>query len=288
MPRLEPPPGFLRSEQAQERLGMSDTLLRKYVKEGQIKKYGPPGSKQKPFYSEKEVEALRLALRSFPEAQVTSWRDNPSFRFEVATENDISAIRAINYLAYRERYPDDFPISYATCLVWMKKNPRTFFVSRDQDGNVRGSAILLPVSNNLIEQFIHDEVEPDDIPEKEIEEYLPGASIDNLYVLSLVADPSFSERIKKVCGRNLIQGIAEFFIGLGDEGVEIETVTARSFLPDGIRLLQRIGFANIHSPIPGKRLYVANVAESGIEFLEKYRESLARWKSKQSKSQVEQ
>jgi len=258
---------------------MSDTLLRKYVKEGQLNKYGPSGSKQKPFYSAREVEALRLALRSFPEAQMTSWRDNPSFRFEVATENDIPAIRAINYLAYRERYPDDFPISYATCLVWMKKNPRTFFVSRDHEGNVRGSAILLPVSNNLVERFIHDEIELDDIQGNEIEEYYPGASIDNLYVLSMVVDPSFPGRIKAACGRNLIKGMTEFFIDLGNEGVEIETVTARSFLPDGIRLLQHLGFANIHSPIPGKKLYVANVAESGIEFLEEYKETLVRWKN---------
>jgi hypothetical protein len=59
----------------------------------------------------------------------------------------------------------------------------------------------------------------------------------------------------------------------GSKGVIIEMITAIGYSPEGRRLLQRIGFSEIPPPVPGKRAFRINIAESGAPLILQYREA---------------
>lgn len=100
-----------------------------------------------------------------------------------------------------------------------------------------------------------------------------------MYVVALAVDPSYrSRKLKHVYGARLIQGLFEFVLDLARAGVEIETITARSFTVDGKRLLQEMGMAHLRSPVPDIELYSIRVAESGFWALVRYSDLLAEWK----------
>lgn len=66
MPRLKPAPGYVTSKEAAEMLDISDATLSTYVKNGWLKRYGPPARKHK-FYKESEIRALIASRNTFDE-----------------------------------------------------------------------------------------------------------------------------------------------------------------------------------------------------------------------------
>lgn len=47
---------------------------------------------------------------------------------------------------------------------------------------------------------------------------------------------------------------------------------------DGIRLLRKLGFPQMHSPVEGKLLYRVDIKESGFYLFEHYTRLLNEWK----------
>lgn len=269
MPRLQPGPGYMTSKQAQERLGVSDTLLRKYVKEGRINRYGPIGQKNKPFYKEEEIEAFYHARQVYEEVRVNV---GPS-TFGVAEEKDMPAILDIDTRTFEEGAAASFEV----CLSWFRRNQQTFFVVKDSKEIVKGYASFLPMDKTFIEQFIHGELSGEDIDPSMIKPFVSGEAL-HVYVMSIATDPRCTIAEKRRYGQRLISGLLTFLLDLANEGVEIVSITARSHKKDGIELLEKVGFTKLRSPIPGHELFVVNVLESGISFFMQYTEKLNKWK----------
>ena len=264
-------------------LNGSDAMLARYVKEGRLKRYGPPDRKHK-FYKLTEVEAV-VAARNVFEAEYTrgQWRDNPVSTFELAREEDMPAIARIGTAIFRdERNPTYEPTPVEVRLAWMRKNPETYHVLRNHEGVLVGYVCILPLRKEIIEGFILDEIKTSDMTENEIEPFQPGTPI-HLYIMSVCIDPACTLVQKHEYGARLIAGLFAFLLELGARGVEIQTITARSYKPDGIRLLKKIGIPQLRSPIPNKNLFSVTVAESGIGLCLRYSEFLEQWRS-ESKS----
>jgi hypothetical protein len=287
MPRLQPPNGYITAKEAQERLKISDTLLRRYVLNGELKKYGPVGRTYKPWYKDEEIEALIHAQQILEEAPVTvvkkGYRFNPTSSFELAKEEDMPAIIDIDTRTFK--HP---AASLQTCLSWLRKNPHTFYVLKNSEGVVRAYASLIPMDKSLIDQFVCDELQGKDITADMVNLYTPGKSLD-VYIMALAVDPNCSPAEKNTYGGRIILGLFRFILELGNQGVDIRTITARNYmqnedeedavrLPDGQRLLRKIGFTRLRSGIPGVGLFVVNVAESGISIFERYSKLLQDWK----------
>jgi hypothetical protein len=253
------------SKQAQKRLGVSDTLLRKYAKEKKINRYGPVGQKNKPFYKEVEIEALFHARQIFEKA------DGPS-TFSVAEEKDIFTILDIDARTF-----DGAAASFDVCMTWFRKNPQTFFVVKDEHGTVKGYASLLPMQKTSIDQFIRSEISGEDITPDMVLSYAPGETLD-LYVMAIAIDPDCNISEKRRYGQRMISGLLAFLYSLADEGVEITTITARSHKTDGLQLLKKIGFCQLRSPVPGHELFRMNIPESGVSYFLVYAERLEKWK----------
>jgi hypothetical protein len=275
MPRLQPPEGYTTAADAASRLGVSDSLLSRYVQKGRLHRYGPV-ERQHKFYKLSEIDALLAAERVFPEQPKQyargAWRDNPTPTFRLATTEDMPAIVEIS----RRIFGDPVP-SVDARLAWLSKNAETFHVLCNEQATIVGYSSLLPLKKGVINRFIRDEIDAEQITGDEVEPYEPGRPL-HLYVMSIGIDTCYRASEKHEYGAALVRGLFAFFYNLASRGIEIETITARSHKPDGLRLLRKMSIPQLRSPVAGKSLFVLKVAESGFDPFVRYCEHLAEWK----------
>lgn len=267
MPRLKPAPGYITAKDAIAMLDISDATLSTYVKKGWLKRYGPSGRQHK-FYKLSEVEALIESRNTFDEYQ-----EMLPASFDVATPEDMPTIVDIDKRTFH------VDITEQTYLRWMKKNPETFFVLRDGGDKVVGYACLLPLKKEVMDRFVRDEIDMDDISPDDVALFEPGRPL-HLYVIALCVDPVYRAAIKHEYGARLVRGLFTFVLELARRGIEIETITARTYKADGIRLLRKMGIPQLRSSVIGKHLFSVNVADSGFPILIRYSDLLANWKQK--------
>jgi len=287
MPRLTPASGYCTAKEATRLLNISDATLSTYVKNGWLKRYGPPERKHK-FYKLNEIEALIASRNTFGE-----YREKLSADFAIATPEDIPAIADIDERTFNANKEEAEPKETYTHWIsgtyrrWIQKNPEAFFVLRNRANQVVSFAALVPIKKSTMDLFIRDEIGMRDIPIDDIEPFESGKSV-HLYVIALCVDPVYkTAKAKAEYGKLMIRGIFEFFLDLARRGVEIETITARNEKdkPDGKKLLQKLGIPQLRSPVPDMYLFSVRVADSGYDMLVKYSDILAEWKQEHSSTQ---
>jgi ribosomal protein S18 acetylase RimI-like enzyme len=267
LPRLKPAPGYITAKDAIAMLDISDATLSTYVKKGWLKRYGPLGRQHK-FYKLSEIEALVESRNTFDEYQEML----PAF-FGVAAPEDMSTIVALDKRIFH------VDITEETYLRWMKKNPETFFVLRGSSDTVVGYVCLLPLKKEIMDRFVRDEIDMDDISPDDVALFEPGRPL-HLYVIALCVDPAYRSAIKHAYGARLVRGLFTFLLELARKGIEVETITARTYKADGIRLLRKMGIPQLRSPVIGKHLFSVCVADSGFPILVRYSDLLSDWKQK--------
>ena len=280
MPRLQPPEGYTTAKDAAERLHVSDGMLSIYVRQGKLHRYGPSGRHHK-FYKISELDAFIEARQTFEEPYKRGqWKHNETSTFRQAIPDDLDAIIAMSQRAYPE---DGLPLR-ETWEGWMRKEPESFQVLINQQNSVVGYSTILVMPPTTLDLFIRDALPVDEIRPDMLDVFQPNKAL-HLYVMSLVIDPQYPKLKKHEYGSRLIQGIFSFFLGLAERGIEVESITARSETPDGIRLMRKLGFPTVKSPIPrhNRYLFIVKVSESGLPLFERYSELLARWKHQQEK-----
>lgn len=265
MPRLKPAQGYITATEAKGLLEIGDATLALYVKNGWLKRYGPPARKHL-FYKRSEVEALIESRNTFDEYQ-----EKHAATFEQATLEDIPAIVDMDKRIFHVEITDE------TYGRWLRKNPECFFVLRDTAHKIVGYTCLLPVDRAVIDRFVRDEIDMDEIMPGDVELFEPGRGL-HLYVIALCVDPVYKSATKAEYGAKLVRGLYAFLYDLARRGVSLETITARSYKPDGLRLLRKMGIPQLRSPIPGKQLFSVNVAESGFPTFVRYSDLLDAWK----------
>jgi hypothetical protein len=281
MPRMGPPKGYLTSKEAQKRLDISDTRLRRYAQEGELHKYGPVGGTYQPWYKETEVEALYHSRRMLETAYVKGgYKNNPTSTFEIAQEEDMPSIIDIDTRTFK--HP---AASLEVCLTWLRRNPHTFYVLKNKEGVVRAYASLIPLDKAVIDRFIRDELDGENLTAEMIHEYASGVPL-SVYVMGIATAPDCSHAEKRVYGSHIVRGLFNFLLEMADQGVEIRSIVARNYmkkgeleLNDGLLLLRKMGFTQVKSSVPGVGVFVINVPESGIDIFERYSQRLEDWKA---------
>jgi len=272
---MQPPSGWLRGKDVTTRLGISDSLLSRYVEDGKIRRHVPHG-RTYGFYNEDDVRILEEVRVAFP--GVKRRQKHRSF-FSIARRSDIPAIAKIDHDAIHHEddlYNDEF------FLQWQQRNPETLFALRDTDGVVVGFVSILPVQRVVLDRFLRGEIGVTDILDEDIPLFTTGAMI-HLYVVALAINPKFPVAIRHEYGAALLAGFFSFLLALADRGVSIETITARSHTQDGIKLMRKLGLPWLLSAVPGMELFSVRVAESGMPFLRKYYAKLEQWKQEHQK-----
>jgi len=262
MPRLQPPPGWLRANEVTARLHISDSLLSRYVDEGKIRHHVPDGRKYG-FYNEDDIKILENVNAAFPD--VKQHQKHRSF-FSIAKRSDIPSIAKIDHDAI---HPEDSVYNDECFLKWQQLNPETLFTLRDISGVIVGFISILPLTRSALERVIRGESSLTDIADKDILLFTKSATI-HLYVVALAIDPQYPTKTQHEYGATLLAGFSSFMLALADRGVVIETLTARSHTQDGIKLMRRLGLPWLISPVAGMELFSVVVADSGMPFLRKY------------------
>lgn len=267
MPRMQPPPGWLRNKEVTTRLQIADSLLAKYVGEGKIRHHVPHG-RTYGFYNEDDVRVLEEAQRVFP--SMKPHKTYPAF-LSIANRSDIPTLSRIDHDAI---HPDDTKYLDSSFLRWHQKNPETLFTLRSTSGTIVGFFCILPMQHNPLDQMLTGTRGIDTSSDENITLFTPGNTI-HLFVGALAVDPSVSLSAKHTYGAALLAGFFRFLMSLAERGVFIETITARSHTHDGIKLMRKVGIPWLISPNPTSEIFSVRVSESGIPFLRKYREKLA-------------
>jgi hypothetical protein len=217
-----------------------------------------------------QLEAERVYMRQYKPGQ---WRKNASSTFERATEADMPAIIEIDRRIFGAPAAE-----LERSLQWLRKNPDTFYVLRNESGVITGYGSLLPLEREVIDLFVRDQIDGESITPDKIPEYTPGGGPYDLYAMSIGIDPAYGTKEKHEYGARLVAGLFAFLLNLAERGIEVATITARSYKPDGMRLLRKMGFPQLRSLVPHKNLFAVNIAESGFPLFVRYNELLAEWK----------
>ncbi|HMH10337.1 MAG TPA: hypothetical protein VK553_06475, partial [Candidatus Nitrosopolaris rasttigaisensis] len=132
--------------------------------------------------------------------------------------------------------------------------------------------------DNVLKQTLPFKIEIDDI-----EDFKEGNNVD-LWLHVIGVKLGFTASEKHIYGAKLIGGIIELILGLGEKGITIGTMAARSNTSDGIRLMRRAGFTEVPPATPERRTFIINVNESGIPYVMQYKEKLSAWKERDNLS----
>ncbi|MBA2395104.1 MAG: hypothetical protein H0V70_20430 [Ktedonobacteraceae bacterium] len=252
---------YYTAQKAQEVLDMTYSGLKYQVSIGNIKSEIPKGRRQS-YYRAKDVEQVATDLKSFSIHR----RNKPTQFIRVTTKEEMEKCMEISRALFGSERGD-----IEKHMKIIKKNPDTYFMIKDEDQTI-GYTAIWPVKpekiNNLLAQTIPVKISPEDI-----EAFKEGKNLD-IYINVIGVKPGFTREEKRYYGSRLISGLVEVIISLGEKGISIGTIAARSNMPDGIRIMKGIGFTEIEPITPERRTFIINIKESGIPFVRKYKQAL--------------
>lgn len=249
---------------AQEVLNMTYSGVRNQVIAGHIKAVTPKGKRQL-YYRAKDVERLARDLQKLMHKESIS-----AGVTVVQTREEMIACLDISRSIWGGIFSDCDLDEY---MRMVEKNPYICFAlkSNDQIVGYTGIAPLkMGVLPHVLAQTLPVKISPD-----EMETFDPGVQMD-LFLTVMAVKPSVSLIEKRMYGAKLVSDLIERVKQWGSEGVDIKTIAARSNTSDGLHLLRHIGFTEIVRATPERRTFVIKVEESGIPFIEEYKEALAK------------
>jgi hypothetical protein len=271
MTRGQPPDGWLTATNAKKKLGnISDGRLRTLTGkgEGKIEHLLPAGSKVG-FYKEDDVTAL--VHRWNKEALASGNPTLPGAHFDVATKEDMPEIVELLIKVWGGEDTS------AKRNAWLDQNPETCFVVRSH-GVVRGCIFILPLAEERIWSLLkgEDKYATGAIEPKEILSYETNKPAF-LYLLSMTSDDiGIGETNRRKWGSTIVRGLFNHIVALGERGIPVSLIAARSSRPDGINIMRHIGFCEIE-PCGSRRNFIIEVQKSGIDFCMKHKAAYAEW-----------
>jgi hypothetical protein len=262
---------YYAAKEAQKILGMTYSALRNQVDAGNIRSIVPPGKRQA-VYLREDVAQLAREMEAFFVAKQAA----PSV-FKKATEEDMPESVALSAAIFGG--VNIIPLERR--IAWLKRNPDIDYILR-HDSEMVGYASIVPLRPETLAPLLRDELLAKDITPDEIEEFKPGKPLQ-LYIMAMGIKPRLSKLEKRTYASRLLKGMRDVIIEMGKRGVVIDTIIARSEVPDGINILRHYGFTEVPSEVPGTRNFIIEIEKSGIPALMEYKRELAAWKERSKK-----
>lgn len=262
MPRMRVGNQHYTAKDVKEKLHITQGELNTFVRNGTLKPETPPGKKQG-VYKKAEVDRLVLERQAF-----MALPQKTTSTFSRASKEDIKAVVELTRILFGLRESPEATL--ARRLSWIEKNSEIFYVLKSE-GQVVGYAAMLPLKPEKVEKILKGEEYAQEINAEEIEDFVPGKPL-HIYLVAAGITPGISHYEKRSYGARLISGMLGILIDLGRRGVIIDTLAARSDTPDGIRLLKH-GFTEVPT-ITHARNFIVKVNESGIPFIQEYKQAL--------------
>jgi len=270
------------SAEARKKLGISPSTLTNLVNKGIIEKVIPVGY-ERGFYTKESVdqyyEQKNLFKRKhFKEEEEPEQRSGVKM-FKVSTLEEMKECQDLSQ--------EIFGVGAGTekeRIKIVERNPDTYYLLRKGEQPI-GYLSIMPLKKgnleNVLGQTLPVRIDPD-----QIESFKKGKRLD-LYLTAIGIKPGFSVEEKHEYGSRLVRQFIRIILDLGIKGVEIETIAARSNMPDGIRLMKHAGFTEVPPLTPERRTFVIKVKESGIPFVLQYKKNLDNSKLEKQKGTKE-
>jgi hypothetical protein len=251
---------YYSAQKAQDELGMTYSGLRYQVLAGNIKAEIPKGRKQT-YYRAKDVEQISREIKIY-----SIQRNKPAKFLRVTTREEMRECQEISQALFgvgRDTVDERMKL--------LEKNPDTYHMLKDEN-QIIGYTAIMPLKpgklHDVLKQTIPVYISPDDI-----EDFSSNKEID-LYLHAIGVKPGFTKLEKHIYGSKLVSGLINLIMEMGRKGVSINTIAARSNMPDGVRLLKGLGFTEIEPLTPERRTFIIEVSKSGIPFVKQYKKVL--------------
>ncbi len=239
-------------------------MLYYHVRNNTLQPIKPPGRKQS-VYLREEVDKLAKDMQVFFATRKVEFES----KFTRATKEDIPELVEISRSIFGGH--NITPIERR--VAWLEKNAEIFYVLRNKSDNyMLGYTCLIPLKPQKIEKILNEEEKADIYPD-DIETYEVGRPLQ-IFVMAVGVRPAVSKLQKREYGFRLINGLVGRFVEMGKQGIVIERLVGRSNKPDGINLLQGMGFTEIEAPVPSTRAFILDVEESGAPIIRLYKRAL--------------
>jgi len=265
MPQAQPPKDYLTAGQVKKLLGITDGMLYNFVENKALERVIPPGRKQG-VYRRSQVEQLARDLKVF-----LSTRNEETTTFGKAAREDIPTLIEIDTATYPGIQQGI--ASLETRLSWLDKSPDIYYVVR-KDDEIVGYTAIIPMKPEKIRKILANEEFMKDVKPEEIEEFKPGSPL-HVYLATMRTKLGISKNEKRAYGVRLTGGLITTLIEMIDNGINIDTLYARSETVDGIRLLKHLGFTEI-SQTKDYKNFALKLNNGGMQTLEKYKQAIIR------------
>jgi hypothetical protein len=247
--------------EAKKILGITNEMLYNYVENGALERVVTPGKKQG-VYNRNQVDQLARELQSF---MIQKKRKPTQFK-RVETREEMAQTQEISQALFGvgNNLVDDR-------MEILKRNPHTYYMIKDEDQTIGYTAIwpLKPGKlNNLLSQKIPVKVSPEDIATFDKKEPI------DIYLDVMGIKPGFTIAEKHSYGSRLVAGLMGIIIEWGKRGVVINTIAARSNMPDGIRLMRKLGFTEVSPLTPERRTFIIDVEKYAMPLMQQYKKAL--------------
>lgn len=205
----------------------------------------------------------------------------PATRYERATtEGDLADTLDVDETLFG---PTDIAKNDIVKLrkTWLDAEPESFYVLRKGE-DIVGYHSMVAIPQKKIEAILREEQRPKDIRPDEISPFAPGQELD-IYVIVTGIRRSLDGRAiegreKGAYASSLIRGMAHQFEELGERGVQIRSIYARSRTEDGIKFIRDLGFEELpYSPVHGKHLFKLDIDTATGDFIQPYKRRLANY-----------
>ena len=269
--RGKPPEGYYTASTVRKRLGnISDGMLRSYIQQGLIERTVPPGRKQG-FYKREAVDKLAKELRSpwFEDDSILKPHIQP-----VETLNEMQECINIANIVFGGT--DDTSMEVYAGRI--KANPLCYHMVKSNN-NIVGFIGIIPLKEGILNEVLAQTV-PVDISNDDVVAFKPS-TVTEIYISVMVTSPDASPLYRHRWGASMIRYLISLIKAWGHQGIIIKTIGARSAMPDGIKLLQHIGFTEIKRATPERRTFIIDIEKSGIPFIEKYQQAFDEWRANQ-------
>ncbi len=148
-------------------------------------------------------------------------------------------------------------------------------------GDVVGYACYYPVERSyLLDVLAGRAAQP--IPIDKFLPFVAGIPLD-IYIFVVAVKPGFPPDTEKHYGLRLMSGIVEHFRQLGERGVTIENLYARSWTTSGTRLCKKLGMKGEEfENEPGRWLFSLSISSSDSLLVQEYKHAYQDYFASQS------
>ena len=204
----------------------------------------------------------------------------PATRYERATVNDLASTIDVDETLFG---PYDIAKDDIVALrkTWLDTEPESFYVLRKGE-DVVGYHSMLAIPTKKIEAILREEQRPKDIRPDEIKTFAPGQELDIYVIVTGIRrslnGQAIEGREKGAYASSLIRGMAHQFEALGERGVRIRSIYARSRTEDGIKFIRDLGFEELpYSPVHEKHLFKLDIGTATGDFIQPYKRKIANY-----------